>query len=45
MKKAEAKFYRNKKNEIDFRAKSNVQFGWWDVSNPVFIPKRKKFKK
>lgn len=43
MKKAEYKFYRDKKQEIQYDSKEN-QREYWHGSNPIYIPKRKKKK-
>jgi hypothetical protein len=45
MKKSEAKFNKNAKKQIDDLARKNEQISFWEKSNPIFIPKRKKFKK
>lgn len=44
MKKADHKFHRDVKNKIDSQARQNQSIFYWNESNPIFIPKRKKKK-
>jgi hypothetical protein len=44
MKKSEAKFHKNAKNQIDDLARKNKPIFPWEDSKPIFIPKRKKRK-
>jgi len=43
MKKADHKFYRDKKQQIDSQSRENKPNPWQD-SNPIYIPKKKKKK-
>lgn len=43
MKKAEHRFHRDKKRQIDSLSRE-TQPMFWSNSNPIFIPKRKKKK-
>jgi hypothetical protein len=45
MKKSEAKFNKNAKKQIDHLARENQNNHPWNNPQPIFIPKRKKFKK
>jgi hypothetical protein len=44
MTKADHKFYRDKRQDIEDNAKQNETNWGWQKSNPIFIPKRKKKK-
>lgn len=44
MKKAEYKFHRDKKQEIDNQSRQNNPIFNWSEPRPIFIPKRKKKK-
>ena len=42
MKKADYKFYRDKKQDIESDSRQNETNWGWQKSNPIFIPKKKK---
>lgn len=45
MNKSEVKFHKAAKKQIDYLAKENENQFPWNYPQPIFIPKRKKFKK
>lgn len=44
MKKNDYKFHKDAKNRVESDAREKTPH-FWSTSNPIFIPKRKKFKR
>jgi len=43
--KSDYVFNKDVKSNIELQSRENDKPFYWDISNPIFIPKRKKFKR